>query len=222
MSTATIPVRVTWCPPSSSWGYSHGGSKPSFDRCQFAGRRAKAVSAESHISFSDFGSMHVTKRQIQQVRRLETPSWAMEDAKLGEAVLAYLENRFRIRDGHGSNFERLARIDEKARQGLPWMRRTLKRLLIRYHDWCKWRRKSQERIDKLEVQITHMHSEILLLERGVAAKVTCAVWLYFRCGWNSVEIAHELNVKAPSVRQWLARVREVTENNTARAYLSVT
>jgi hypothetical protein len=110
MSTSPIPaLQVTWLPPAT-YGYAHGGSRPQFDRCAFDNRRAKAVSAETQISFSDFEAMHVSRRAIQQVRRLETPSWAMEDTKLGAAVLAYLENRFGIRDAHGSNFERLAVI----------------------------------------------------------------------------------------------------------------
>jgi DNA-directed RNA polymerase specialized sigma24 family protein len=37
------------------------------------------------------------------------------------------------------------------------------------------------------------------------------VWLYFRCGWNSAEIAEELGMNPPAVRQWLARVREVAQ-----------
>jgi hypothetical protein len=213
--SAAPQVAVTWLPPSTlTWG--HGGSRPQFDRYQFAGRRARAVSQESHISFSDFGSMHISRRAVQQARRLPTPDFAMDDKALGMAALKYLENRFRIFGAHGSNMERLARIDETARKNLPWMKRTLKKLLRRYHWWTKWRRKPQERRDKLAVQIAHLDTEIMLLERGVARLVTCAVWLYFRCGWNATEVAEELGLNAPGIRQWLARVRIVHDGRNVQ------
>src|SRR5580692_7828231 len=105
MSSSTIPVPVTWCPPGT-YGYGRGSfDPPAFDRHQFAGRRAKAISASLNgdggfdttgISFGDFTSMHVSRRAVQKARRLSTPSWALDDKKLGMAVLRYCENRLLI------------------------------------------------------------------------------------------------------------------------------
>ena len=96
------------------------------------------------------------------------------------------------------------------------MKRTLKKLLRRWHWWTKWRRKPRERCDKLQIQIRHLDTEIMLLERGLARLVTCAMWLYFRCGWNATEVAEELGLNAPGIRQWLARVRIVDAGGQVR------
>ncbi len=221
MSTATIPVPVTWCPPST-YGYSHGGSVPAFDRYQFAGRRARAISASLNgdggfdstgISFSDFGSMQVSGRVQQMTRRLPHPSWAMDDKKLGDAVILYCERRLMIRFGESlTRRERLARISYASRWAQSALRASLKKNLILYHERAVSKSHSAAQLRRLEIQVRNTESTILLLERNVLAVVMAVAFSYFRLGWNSVTIAENFKLNSPAVRQMLARMRIVNDS----------
>jgi hypothetical protein len=222
MSTSPIPVPVTWCPPSASWGYGHGTlDAPAFDQHQFAGRRARAISASLNgdggfdttgISFGDFGSMHVTKRQAQQVRRLETPSWAMEDAALGLAVLRYCERRLYLQHGEFLTLkERLARVAYSSRWARPGLRKSLKKNLILYHEWAVSQSRSAAQMRRLEIQVHNTESTIQLLERNLMAVTLAVAFCFWRPGWDSVTIAENFGLNSPAVRQMLARVRIVNE-----------
>ena len=189
-------------------------SEPQYDEHQFAGRKSHAVSAtKTHegwnttgISFNDFGTMHVSRRKVQQQRRKPTPAWSMDDKLLRQRVLHFLESRFFLsNDKSLSDTERLNRINAEAQRRLPELRKTLTRRLIAYNEEAK-AGATPGRLQRLQVECQNHDSEIVLLERGIAAVVTAVVYYYFRAGWNSVEIANNLRLKSPMVRVWLWRL----------------
>ena len=69
-------------------------SLPHFDQHAWAGKRSRAVSASTGISFNDYGRMHVLRRAKVQERRLPTPRWAIRDEWLRLLLVTYLEERF--------------------------------------------------------------------------------------------------------------------------------
>lgn len=169
--------------------------EPQFDNHQFD-RRAKAVTAETEISFQDFGSMHVTKRTqgFGGGRRLPSPTWAASDQQVREVVLRYGEDRYSIKDHSGDPATRMARIKAAEQQKIPALKEGLEQLLVAYN------KNPQEHFP---IQIQNIDTQILILERGVVALTTAAIYRYYRQGHNSVQIGEEFGFKSPMVRKWL-------------------
>lgn len=99
---------------------------PRFDKFQFAGRRAKATSADSGLAFSDFERMHVHRRERTAERRLCTPKWALFDPWLQELLVTYLEQRFYLEaDRNATLIERRNAAAAAAERSAPakqkWM-----------------------------------------------------------------------------------------------------
>lgn len=178
--------------------------QPRFDLHQFD-RKYRAVSTKSRIAFSDYERMHTTRRSVERARRLDTPSWASNDKELRDVVLRYCERRFYLRSRGKINEvsplsveQRLARIREKE---LKWAD-TAKLILCRMIA-----RQKTEPSDKLDIQIQNIDSQILIARRGAAAIAVAIVYLYYRLGWDSPEIAQKLGIRPPLVRQTLARLQ---------------
>lgn len=107
---------------------------PRFDKHAFAGRRSKAVSSSTGISFQDFGRMHVHRREKVQERRLPTPKWAIRDEWLRELLVTYLEERFYIHTVSGVTIsDRLAYARATAEAYAPRKRQLLQEWLSDYN-----------------------------------------------------------------------------------------
>jgi hypothetical protein len=187
---------------------------PSFERHQFAGRRAKVVSAvyrpdgwdTTGISFGDLQvSMHVMRRERVQERRLPTPPWVNNNEALREEVLKACEKRIYLttRNVHlvgGTHQERYATIKQHERMRLKRWLEILRKLRARY--------KTEPEATKpgLEIQIQNVDTFCCMLKRGSVEVTIAVVHFYYRLGWNSVAVAQELNLKPPHVRQILARL----------------
>jgi len=200
----------------AQWG------EPRFDEYQFANRRARAVSAETGISYQDFGSMRIKRQKPQQERRLPTPEWAMNDVMLRERVLTYLEARLYLNRGKfvGNHDERLKRINEECKRRIPILRQGLQRRLEGYNLEAK-AGASEDRLRKLQIEIANRDTDILLHERGLPAVVVAVVYSYYRRGWNSAEIANNFGIKAPMIRIWLYRLNTFdTDRASCRRTLS--
>jgi len=72
----------------------------------------------------------------------------------------------------------------------------------------------RERLRVLDTEIQNRDSQLCIIERGVGAVVAAIVYMYFRLGYDSVEVAEQLRLKSPLVHQviWkLARLRRSSE-----------
>jgi hypothetical protein len=186
---------------------------PAFDKHQFAGRRSRAVSAHytpegwetTGISFSDYESMHVNRRERVQERRLDTPSWAVNDEELREVILKFCERRLYLIKGRHhipnlSQEERLGRIRQFERMRLKQWERIYQEHLEKY--------KTLPEKDKatFEIQLRNADMQVHLYRRGNAAMATAIVYLYYRLGYDSVTVAEALHINSPLVRQYLAKL----------------
>lgn len=189
--------------------------EPKFDDYQFAGKKTKAVSAETHLSYQDFGGMHVHRRKAAQWRRLETPAWALQDSTLRQTVLCYLEGRLYLGPAPEgmSDTDRLARIDAESKRRLPNMVTGLRRRAQKYGDEAR-AGASEERLQRLQVEVQNSDSEIMLHKRGLAATVIAVAYQSYRLGWNSVQVSQELNLRPPAVRMLLYRLNHVGQCTT--------
>jgi hypothetical protein len=188
----------------------YGWTLPAFDEYAFEGNRPKAVSPATRLSFQDFDGMHIQKRRKQQVRRLPTPDWAKNDVSMRALVLEALEARLYLRDSRGTDLERMARVDQEARNRLPAKRAQLEGMLRRYNE-AGAAGASAERLRKIAIEVQNVDSEIMMIERGLTALMLAVVYYYYRLGWNSVSVAEELGVKPPMVRIWLYRLNSLAD-----------
>lgn len=104
-----------------------------YDKWQFAGRRPRAISMQTGISYVDYSRMHIQRREVTPERRLATPAWALKDEYLRELVVVYLEERFYIRHAKGTLLERLERIRATAESVRPRKIELLKKYITGYH-----------------------------------------------------------------------------------------
>jgi hypothetical protein len=196
--------------------------EPQFDKSQFAGRKEKAVRATRQktpdsyqdtwdttgLSFSDFGSMRVKTRTGQE-RRLPTPDWAMNDEKLREVILKYMENRLYLPSTTEDDATRRERIEAAIVYWMPRRRVLLKRICGRFTEASKAGDTAQA--ESLAIQAQCLDSEILMMQRGMMAQITTLLYRYYRVGWNSTQIAEELKIYPPAVRQILFRMIRVAD-----------
>ena len=191
---------------------------PKYDKFQFAGRKTRAISATyaghdewdtTGISFADFGSMHVQRREKTQERRLPTPKWAVNNDELREVVLMHAETRLYIRNHTGTFEERLAAI--KAAEELYTQKESvnLTRQTNRYNELMLTGTADEASLDHVAVIVQNIDSNIQVMKRGIVQTSIAIVYHYYRNGFNSVQVAEELGIKPPHVRAWLFRLHEV-------------
>lgn len=120
-------------------------SQPKFDKFAFDGRRTKAVSATrtrggwdtTGLSFGDFSTMHIQRREKVKERRLPTPKWSVRDDMLRELLVVHLEERFYLEPTAGFTLiERLTTARQRAEYYLPRKRELLRDWLKDYHTLC--------------------------------------------------------------------------------------
>ncbi len=183
---------------------------PRFDKHQ-AGRRIRAVSARytpegwetTGISFADYDKMHVARRAKQQERRLDTPSWAVNDKELREVLLKFCERRFYLRPDPTivTDEQRIARIRKKELAIADMEAPKLAGLRERY------KTEPEEKRLRLESDIQTFDSTLVMYRRGTLPVVAAIVYYYLRMGYDSVQVAESVGLKPPAVRQILAKLR---------------
>ncbi len=183
-------------------------NEPAFDRHAFSAPQPgvkyasgkRAVSANSQISFQDYSRMHMERRAETQERRLPTPAWAVDDAKLREVVVSYVERRYFITaaDSQKPMEERMALIERECARHLPDKESHLDTALRRNRFGAP-----------SDIEVQNLDTQIMLDRRGCVAVVMSVAYLYYRIGWNSVGVAEELQLKSPHVRELLWRLHKV-------------
>ena len=147
---------------------------------------------------------------MKQVRRLPDPLWVMDDARMKDVVLSYLERMFYVRHTEDlAHDERIVLINAATKRQLVFLERKLDDLLKRYNEDSKTG--SKEYLRRLHIEIQNMDSRIVILRRGIVAVMFAAVHYYYKLGWNSVVVAEELGMKAPAVRMWMFRLNHLAD-----------
>jgi len=123
-----------------------------------------------------------------------------------ETIVKYLEGRYYLRDSSGSYEQRLARIDKEAKRRIPETLARLKILNAEYADLSSDKRTDPEYLRRLAIEVQNLDTQIVLARRGVAAVMTSVVYNYYHNGWSSSDVANELGIKPPMVREWLYRL----------------
>lgn len=183
-----------------------GRIEPQYDRWQFDGRLIRPASASTCISWADFQTMHVnTQAAPFSFRRSETPEWALSDALLREVIVAYLEQRAHIRRITGTTGQRLQYAAAALRERIPKMNAALDSLCRKYMEETDSARKRA-----LQIEIEGLDSAIRVANRGPSVLAAVA-YLYFRVGLCSADVAAELELKPPHIRQILHRMNEIAE-----------
>jgi len=149
--------------------------------------------------------MHIHRRERVQERRLPTPPWVNNNEVLREEVLKAVEKRYYIGPGNRDHVpgqtsqERFARIRQIERMHLKRWLVVLQRLRERY-------RTEPEETRPEATQLQNVDTQCCLMQRGIVAITAAVVYFYYHLGYSSVEVAQELHLKPPHVRQILARL----------------
>jgi hypothetical protein len=177
--------------PAATEGYHEG-----FDLHAFAGRDKRAVSVKSKITFQDYDRMHQRKSK-GTFQRFPPPEWAMNDEILRELITTYMERRSYcyMKDTRLSLTDRLQRAQDFDKNRTKNVVRLLDDFL--------------ERKQVSPVQIQNADTQIVLGRRGMAAILASAVYLRYRCGWTSTDIANEIGIKPPHCRILFYRLNKI-------------
>jgi hypothetical protein len=192
---------------------------------QFANRRKFPVHAEygsdgewqsPGIAFEDYSRMQTSTRVVAPGRKLETPSWAVNDSQLRELLVAFLEERaFNGRTGHqtGTLTERLANAQKRLiamceKILVPTIDRLCKRLVSLKRS-TPLTQDAQKQIQQLENQIENLDTRLRFEQKdGGSTLVLGVAYFYFRLGQDSVAVGKQLGTKPPHIRQIVWRLRQ--------------
>jgi hypothetical protein len=202
-SSVHIP-NIQICPPHAAWLVERDEPqlfKPHSRPVTRAWFDGEGDAHTSGLSFQDAEGVTVTHRhEIGRVRRLETPSWAVNDNTLRKLLVFNWERRAHIHDGAGSDRERLEKAHRKMLASIPCLTERLDRMcadLVSNKDPDR-RRILINQIRLLDATITHIN-------RGPALTAAVVVY-YFRNAMDSCAVALALRVSSAYVRQQIFRL----------------
>lgn len=166
----------------------------SFDKWQFAGKRARAVSAETGIAHSDYLTMHLDghdRKGLRSVARSAVPAWALDNKKFAAVVKLkvwrYLHYGLRMPE---ITLEELNRqVLERSKQVREW-------------SVC-------ENLSAYQRSICEAHLRTVDAPGGFAATLTKIAWCAYRMQMDSVEVAKEIGIQPTHVRATLQRLNKV-------------
>lgn len=211
---------ITYCPPSPQNHNLH------FDKGQFGSRRQYPVEAHyvghgdwasTGIDFDSYRRMGVEQRKTRGDRRLPTPAYALNEQKLRETVIRYIEIRAGL-----------------LHRKLPY---TLEqRMLIASHLLKVRAEKEMKRVDALSHDYVALRSQpvsseneqqLKVLQRRIAELDTSIrlsrepwviptiVRLYYHGTMDAVGVANEVGFKHAHVRQILYRLSSLADKMEA-------
>jgi hypothetical protein len=184
--------------------------EPHFDNYQFESRPIP-VSAESQLTFSDFGRMHVEQHKLAPNRRLAAPIWAFNQTAMRELLVAFIEGRafmggLRKKEPQGSFAERLQRAEQKLISRHAVLIEAMKRLSREYVAVKNSVRTDRRRLSQLEIEIQNIDTRLLTERAGLAKTVLGVIWRYYGLAEDSVAVGMALGIRPPAVRQILWRL----------------
>jgi hypothetical protein len=163
-----------------------------FDLCQFW-KRASAVSAESQISFNDYGRMHSVQHAQQRYKGF-IPKFASSDEKL-RLVLSVAAWRY----CHGG------KIPYQDWVSLAELRRMADE---------KFKSSQARSLDlpEAEKRMLERHLFCTAYAGGWLQRTATIAWLSWRLGYSSPAVAEQLWMQAPGVRIVLYRLNKIARS----------
>jgi hypothetical protein len=162
------------------------------------------------IDFGDYSRMTTSERKRFSGRRTTVPLWAVNNHDLQRVLVAYLELRAygvskKIREG--TFLERLMRAERHLAERAPRTQRQLDELCGRYVELRRNGGTPKELVT-LQRAINGLDTQ-LIINRAPARIAAAIVYKFFRQGLKSAQIAADLGVHSPGVRQMLFRIQKV-------------
>src|SRR5205823_8733170 len=151
--------------------------------------------------------MHSITRKLHGERRLPTPEWATNDAKLRRLLIRFLEGILRPHYEE-SDAARLARVDKHQRDNESKLQTTLTNL-CREYTALKGAEVNFPRQRQLQTLIQGVDTQIRL-QSNRAGLVARIVYLYYRVGYDSVGTSEAIGgINPVLVRRVLFQLRKV-------------
>jgi len=162
------------------------------------------------VSFDDYSRMHGGQQSLFRGRRAPPPRWALNDVELREVLVRFLERRAGLlRPQCGSYTERIKRARAKLARRAPFDSALLDRLCRAYVAAKRERRRNAARLRMQEIQIENLDTCLRMVDPlPVVARI---VYLYHRCGLDSVQVGTAVHLKPPHIRGLLWRLARVAE-----------
>jgi hypothetical protein len=194
------------CPPRNAFSllqaeqqFAHLGQKPISVRFD-----AHGVATSSGIDFDSYSRMQTTKKGYVWFWRTGIPDFVMKPAKLREVITRAVEIRAGFHKWHSAltQQERLVvaqkALDEKREAKIATLDSLCARLL-------RWRaHEPRPVVAKLESAIENIDTA-LRVDENAAAFIAAILFLSYRVRMNSTQVARELGLKPPMIRQILYR-----------------
>jgi hypothetical protein len=159
------------------------------------------------LSYEDYAGMHMTSGALAPCRRLETPDWALNDTRMRDVLIAYMELRAGWRRPQtGTPESRLQRAIKRRLGNKPRFTETLTKLAKDYVA-LKKAGKEPARLKKLGSDIESLDTQLRFIGKDHTLALG-VIYHYYRCGLDSPAVAAELDIKPPHVRGILWRLHK--------------
>lgn len=160
------------------------------------------------LDWADFDNTSFHQRKLFANRLKPTPAWALNDSTLRAVITAAMEIRAHLPRGAG-----LAAAQAEIARQRPEQIEIFWTMNKRYVRLKKRKYVSRKRLKRLAREIESVDTTLRTTARdGGAAIMAAAVYMYFRLGFDSVEVARELGLKPPHVRHILYRLARIAED----------
>jgi hypothetical protein len=194
---------VTLCPPAPAYRLDkpNHGSHPI--RCALT---AEGFVSPTGLSFDDMSRMTTSGRSQLKGKRI-IPDFVFNDLKLREVVVRCVELRAGMckRSPAGTLQERLVRAEAALQHRRPAQIRIYDNLCLRYLEAQQAR---DPRAEKLLQEVENADTQLRTNET-IAGVIASILFLSYRVNLTSVEVAAEVHLKPPMVRQILHRCRRI-------------
>jgi hypothetical protein len=163
------------------------------------------------ISFDDYSKMHAGQQSLFRGRRVPPPRWALNDVELREVLVRFLERRAGLlKPCGGTHAQRIRRARAKLKSRVPTQSALLDRMCRDYVASKRKRKTKTARLRMQEMEIENLDTQLRMVDPlPVVARV---VYLYHRCGLDSVQVGTAVHLKPPHIRGLLWRLDRVATN----------
>lgn len=217
-----MQVQITKCPPAPQ------AASLNFDKYNFAGAHMQPVSARvcrdeegllcwetPGVDFGSYDRMQTEHRAIASHRRFEPPSFSVNDRDLRLVIVhaverrAWSSKRLLKRQRGLPLVERLKTAEEKCRERAGRLSKTLDGLCCEFVT-LRNNRSDDKRLGQVQMLIQSIDTQ-LIIDRHPGEVYGYILYAYFRTGATSAQIASDLGLHAPAIRQLLSRICKIAK-----------